>query len=161
MINNMAMTPLHAAVGIGIVSAIPNPLFSLPLAFLSHIWLDFYPEWYAGVSGINQENEYNIRKYDWKTKILVLVQVLLGIGVLLFLIIQNNIYFWLAALLANLMDITEAISVIFFKRKFWFFHGGNFPFKITIPWQCFGMLPIQNAALDLNFVVIILIACWK
>jgi len=35
----------HALVGIVIATAIPNPLLSLPLAFLSHFGVDMLPHW--------------------------------------------------------------------------------------------------------------------
>ncbi len=40
----MLSTP-HILVGGAIVKAIPNPLISLPLAFLSHFLFDFIPHW--------------------------------------------------------------------------------------------------------------------
>ena len=40
----MLETP-HALVGMVIVVAIPNPLVSLPLAFLSHFAVDMLPHW--------------------------------------------------------------------------------------------------------------------
>lgn len=40
----MLETP-HALVGIAIVSKIPNPFISLPLAFLSHFAVDMLPHW--------------------------------------------------------------------------------------------------------------------
>ena len=40
----MLETP-HALVGMVIVAAIPNPLVSLPLAFLSHFAVDMLPHW--------------------------------------------------------------------------------------------------------------------
>ena len=40
----MLETP-HGLVGMAIVAAIPNPLVSLPLAFLSHFAVDMLPHW--------------------------------------------------------------------------------------------------------------------
>lgn len=51
----MLETP-HAIVGAAIVTKIPNPLISLPLAFASHFVLDMVPHWNPH---LNQE----IRKY--------------------------------------------------------------------------------------------------
>jgi len=40
----MLSTP-HILVGSAIINIIPNPLISLPIAFLSHFLLDFMPHW--------------------------------------------------------------------------------------------------------------------
>lgn len=39
----------HALVGAAIATKIPNPFISIPLAFLSHLLLDFIPHWNPGL----------------------------------------------------------------------------------------------------------------
>lgn len=157
----MAMNTLHAAIGIGIATIIKNPAISLPIALLSHMWMDFYPEWNFSVSKIKKEDEYNLKAFKWDVKLLFIIQLFLVVFIMGFLISQNNWVLWSAAFLANLMDLVEFISLKKWGKNFLFFHGGNFPFKINFHWQYCSMLPVQNAFLDLTFVVIILISCWK
>lgn len=141
----MAMTPLHAAIGIGIVTLIPNPFISLPLAFLSHFLVDLYPEWY------NKD-----QKLDLKEIIMGVIEALLFFLICFVVYQKMDIFLVLGAFLANLPDVWDAIYPKFSKRKsFWFCHPeGWFPFKVQ-HWQEFGMRPLQTAALDSIFVVLI------
>lgn len=151
----MAMTSLHAAVGIGIVKTIPNPWVSLPTAFLSHILVDLYPEWYPAISGVKKEDKFNIKAYGWKDYILIVSQILL-LGVIGYYLIREKSWVMAAAVfLANLMDLWDFIWEKLFKQKFWFVHRGWFPFRRDFPWQGTGMRPLQNATLDAIFVLLL------
>lgn len=150
----MAMNPLHAAVGMGIAKLIPIPWISLPLAFLSHILLDLYPEWTVGSSGV--KNRFSWKEYGWKDKVLIITQVVLGLAVIGTLIVSKSWILLFAALLANLMDMWDGIYERITKKTFWFVHRGWFPFKLKSSWQGFAMKPLNNAVLDTIFVLLML-----
>lgn len=141
----MAMTPIHAAVGMGIVTIIPNPWISIPVAFLSHVFVDLYPEWY------NQD-----KKYDSKELLMGIIEVLLMVFVGFVLFRENSWILWCGAIAANLVDLWDAFNVVFKRQRFWFCHpGGWFPVKVE-SWQSFGMKALQTAVLDSIFTTIIL-----
>ena len=70
----MLETP-HAIVGAVIVSKIPNPIISLPLAFASHFVLDMVPHWNPH---LNTEIR-NKGKISSTTTLIVAADVLLAI----------------------------------------------------------------------------------
>ena len=147
----MANTVMHATVGVAIATIIPVWWIVLPLAFLSHMFLDLYPETYD----VNKDNF--LKK---KNLFYTIIQLLLIIGIITFLIVSYSWLLWVAAFIANLPDLWDAIYQFVLKKEgsFWFFHpGGKWPFKRYFPWQEFGMRPIQTAVLDLIFVSIILL----
>jgi len=66
----------HALVGAAIVTKIPNPLISLPLAFASHFVLDMVPHW-------NPHLNTELQKYGHVTKrstIIVAADVLISLA---------------------------------------------------------------------------------
>jgi hypothetical protein len=142
----MAMTTVHAAIGMGIVTIIPNPWVSIPLAFLSHTITDLYPEWY------NQD-----KKYDSKEIAMGIIELLLMIFIGFVLFKENSWILWAGAVAANLIDLWDAIYYLITKgKRFWFCHpDGWFPIKVST-WQGFGMRALQTATLDSLFVMIIL-----
>jgi hypothetical protein len=154
----MAMTTVHAAVGMAIVTIIPNPWISIPLAFLSHTLVDLYPEWY------DQD-----KKYDSKEVAMGIIEILLMVFIGYVLFHEKSWVLWAGAVAANLIDLWDAIYVIVTSKGknilngkcFWFCHpGGWFPFKVST-WQGFGMRALQTATLDFIFVVIILMLILK
>jgi len=153
----MAMTSLHAAVGVAIARAIPNPFISLPLAFISHSFLDYYPEWYPKISGVKKKDEFKLSSYGLRDYFLFIVQFLLCVSVLLYCIKESNWIYFAAAFLANLMDVWDAIYQKIFGKTFWFQHGGDFPFRLKGSWQSGGMKPEANAVLDMMLVVLVLL----
>jgi len=155
----MAMTSLHAAVGIAIVKAVPNPLISIPLALLSHIILDIYPEYYTGKGPIFK----NIKKYNWKEWTLATVQLFLLLSICGFLLKSGSLIMLLGAITANLFDLWDFIYEKITGRCMWFFHPrGWFPFKLKRSWQGLGIIkkfnPILNSILDIIIVALILVS---
>lgn len=141
----MAFTPLHTAVGIGITRIIPWPWVSIPVAFLSHVFVDLYPEWY------NQD-----KRYDWKEIVMGIVE--LGLMVVLGYVLfrEKSWVVWAGAIAANLIDLWDGINVVLKRNRFWFCHpGGWFPVKVP-SWQGFGMTALQTAVLDIIFVCLII-----
>lgn len=144
----MANSALHASIGMAIAKLLPIWWLSLPLAFLSHFIMDLYPE--ASV------HQYNY--YKKENRFFVITQILLMIFVILIGILSHNIFIIIAAVLANLPDMWDAVNVIAKRKKIWFCHGGNFPVKVAFKdWQGFSMKPFQNALLDTIFVTLILL----
>jgi|SRR3989344_4482718 len=102
----------HALVGGAIAASIPNPLIGIPLAFISHPFIDMIPHWDFG--------------WGWKkkTKIKLFLQasfdLLLGLGLAYFLFGKNIdlVYFLLAVFFSEVWDIMEA--------PYWFL-GWKFP----------------------------------
>lgn len=141
----MAFTPLHAVVGMAVVTAIPNPWVSIPVAFASHAVLDLYPEWY------NQDHGY-----DTKEIVMVQIEVFLLFAIILVLIHERSWLLLAGAVAANLIDLWDEIYHRITGRYFWFCHPmGWFPLRVE-HWQEFGMRPMQTALLDCLFVGLIL-----
>lgn len=99
----------HTIIGATIATKIPNPLISLPLAFLSHIPLDLTPHW-------NPSLYTETKKYGRPTKKttqLVIIDTCLSLGVGLFLAsrvmpdIQHAITIILACFAAVVLDVIE------------------------------------------------------
>jgi hypothetical protein len=142
----MANAGLHAAIGMAIVKIIPIWWISLPLAFISHFFMDLYPE--ASV---------NLKNYKKKENLLFTIsQIVLVLFVVSVAIIQHSYIMIIAAFLSNLPDLWDEINSLLKRKNFWFVHGGNFPFKVE-HWQYFCMTSFQNAVLDIIFVTTILL----
>lgn len=72
----MLETP-HVAVGAAIATKIPNPLISIPLAFLSHFALEKVPHWNPHLN--TEKNKYG--KVTKKSTKIVILDVALALGV--------------------------------------------------------------------------------
>lgn len=155
----MAFTPLHATIGITIAKIIPNPWVSLPVAFFSHIIVDLYPEWYPSVSGI--KNKWDFKSYGWKEFTLMIIQCFLVGFILSYLYKEQDWILLAGAVVANLMDVWDFLWEKITKDKFWFHHGGWFPFRKTFSWQGQGMRALQNVTLDAMFIILIITLLWK
>ncbi len=142
----MANTTLHAAIGMGIITAIPNPYIGVPLALISHFALDRYPEWYPS----DGWKRFIFSPYPFKTKewLFAWGQLLLSSIIISTVIESTNwLYLLLAGIAANIPDITELLWSFFGKRKLWFCHKSGY---------CSGKLPISsNLILDTVFILII------
>lgn len=78
----MLLTP-HAAVGIAIGSAIPDPKIAIPLAFLSHFVLDAIPHWDDIGIGFSSKRFSRISRPAFR---FVLVDFLLALSLTLFFV---------------------------------------------------------------------------
>src|SRR3989304_7989350 len=76
----MLLTP-HTAVGIALGAAIPNPIISVPLAFISHFALDMVPHWDDLGLG---EIAHGSRPLKTRAFRLMLIDGLLALSLLLF-----------------------------------------------------------------------------
>jgi hypothetical protein len=176
----MSMTPLHMSVGIAIAKLIPNPWIAIPLAFLSHFFLDLYPEWYPKQGPSKQEvrdsflGKFSISKYceiikkilqpfGWKEKTLIIVEFLFGLFVIFSLFHTNSWLMVACAIAANFQDITEFLYGLFSKgEKFWFCHTNKlFSFKLNWFSHSPAFNPLQNLFLDLVFGgLLVLVSCF-
>ncbi len=97
----MLETP-HVALGAAIAVAIPNPLISIPLAFLSHFVLDMTPHW-------NPHLNTETKKYGHLTKqTLFIIGVDLAAALLLTFYLGNrNLNIYMASFAAILPDVVE------------------------------------------------------
>lgn len=112
----MLETP-HVALGTAIAVAIPNPLISVPLAFLSHFVLDMTPHW-------NPHLNTETKKYGRLTnKTLVIIGFDLACAFLLTIFIYkygaNNPNVLLGAFASILPDVVEGPYFLFgIKNKY-------------------------------------------
>jgi len=99
----------HTTIGAMIATKIPNPLISIPLAFLSHIPFDLTPHW-------NPSLYTETKKYGKPTKKstqLVIIDTLLSLGVGFFLAsrvmpnINHAITIILTCFAAVILDVIE------------------------------------------------------
>ncbi len=113
----MLETP-HALVGAAIVTKIPNPLISLPLAFASHFVLDMVPHW-------NPHLNTEVKKYGRVSKnstIIILADVVLSLVSVSFMALtfanspEHSIYVMFGAFSGILPDLLEA-PYYFLKAK--------------------------------------------
>lgn len=91
----MLETP-HVAVGAAIATKIPNPMLSIPLAFLSHFVLEGIPHW-------NPHIVAETKKYGMPTKKSIKI---ITVDVILALTVGFIIAWW------SLPDIKHAINII-------------------------------------------------
>lgn len=91
----MLSTP-HLLVGAAIVKTIPNPVISLPLAFLSHFALDSIPHWDG-----SPRTPFGLKTTGW-----IIVDYLIGTSVVLLLTagLDNQALICLGAFLGTLPD---------------------------------------------------------
>lgn len=109
----MLETP-HVALGIVIATAIPNPLISLPLVFLSHFALDMTPHW-------NPHLNSETKKFGHLTdKTLLIISLDLACAVILTVFLaKTNINLYLASFISILPDLVEGPYYLFgYKNKY-------------------------------------------
>ncbi len=107
----MLLTP-HILAGAAIFSNVANPVLGLSLAFLSHYFLDLFPQKEYSIA--------NIRSRCWKQSlpdfIKVFSDMLLGL-LIIFLIVGYNPFFFIAALVAIVPDGFTMLTLIFSKNQ--------------------------------------------
>lgn len=114
----MLLTP-HTAVGIAIGAAIPNPIISVPLSFLSHFALDLVPHWDNLGLG---EIAHSSRPLKTRAFKLMLLDGLTALSLLLFFLYWAmpdygvGMTIATSALAANLPDLFY-LPLLFGKRK--------------------------------------------
>ncbi len=109
----MLETP-HVAVGIAIAAAIPNPLISIPLAFMSHFILDMTPHW-------NPHLNSETKRYGQLTNstLLIIGFDLACAAILTAYIGRRDLIIYMASFAAILPDIVEGPYYLFgFKNKY-------------------------------------------
>ena len=79
----MLLTP-HTVVGIALGAALPNPIISIPLSFLSHFALDMIPHW--DDVGLGEIEMAHPQKLKARTFWLILLDILLSLSLLLFFV---------------------------------------------------------------------------
>ena len=91
----MLSTP-HLLVGATIVKTIPNPLISLPLAFLSHFVFDRIPHWDGSPRA----------PFNKKTTLGIVLDYLVGVSLVYLSTsgLENQYLIWFGAFLATLPD---------------------------------------------------------
>lgn len=91
----MLSTP-HLLVGAAIVKTIPNPVISLPLAFLSHFALDYIPHWDG-----SPKTPFSLKTTGW-----IIVDYFIGsmIVILLTVSLENQLLICFGAFLGTLPD---------------------------------------------------------
>lgn len=91
----MLSTP-HLLVGAAIVKTIPNPMVSLPLAFLSHFALDAFPHWDG-----SPKTPFSLKTTGW-----IIVDYLIGLNIILLLTVglENQFLIIFGAFLGTLPD---------------------------------------------------------
>jgi hypothetical protein len=127
----MANPTLHSAIGMGIVSIVPVPFLSLPLAFISHFLLDYFPEHIGKPTG-------------W----MMLIETILCLGIIYTLVTLGSWMFVLGAIAANLPDMLEGIYYLFKKK--WFAYPKWFPT------QTCSMEAVPNSIIDFVIVMTIM-----
>ena len=107
----MLETP-HVALGVAIAVAIPNPLISIPLAFVSHFMLDMVPHW-------NPHINTEMKKYGKLTNpTFFIIGVDLTLALILTIVVaKSNPYIYLASFMSILPDIAEGPYFLFGWRN--------------------------------------------
>ena len=99
----------HTAVGAIIATKIPNPLISLPLAFLSHFLLDFIPHWNPSLYTETKKIGWPTRKSNLIVLIDVILSLILGFSIAFHFCsnVRCTIIILLACFMAVLPDVIE------------------------------------------------------
>lgn len=109
----------HLLTGAAIASKISNPLLVLPLALLSHYFLDFLPQYEYSIK--------NIKERHWGKSLFDFSKVFLDITFALLLIrlfSESTPLIFAAAFLAILPDGFHLLTIIFYKNKLLNVHWG-------------------------------------
>jgi len=116
----MLLTP-HTAAGIAIGAAIPNPIISVPLAFLSHFGLDLVPHWDdVGLAEVARLGRLPRRAFR-----IILLDGLIALSFLLYFLYWAmpdygiGITIFASAFAANLPDMFYIPIVFWGKRWNW------------------------------------------
>ena len=107
----MLLTP-HILTGVAIITKVQNPILGLLLVFLSHYFLDCFPQQEYSIK--------NIKEKRWNKSFLDFLKVFFDIsfGVLLILFLsKNNSLVFAAAFLAILPDGFTLLNLIIPKNK--------------------------------------------
>jgi len=162
-------TTMHGSVGmlfaaVLIKMGVKNPyLYLIPLGFCSHFLCDLYPEFYPRGGWYRREKTWLRRAYNlivnyYPLWLALCVVLALQIGTLTR--VEGVVFLIWGFVLANLVDLTEAIYKIVFGRakSFWFCHNGFFPLRVK-RWQRgrMGLWQAIGWELGLNFLTISLI----
>lgn len=146
----MLATP-HLLSGAAIAVVVPNPVISLPLAFVSHFVLDKIPHWQETLAPYEPNN---------KTWVRMPIDFLLGLGLLWWTTktAGGDGIIWLGALVAFAPDIDSIFYMRSLRKvlhqpllKSWFsFHEG-------LQWETdkwWGLLPQINVVLLSLFAIL-------
>lgn len=101
----------HALVSGAIAAAVPDPRVALPLAFVSHFFMDVVPHWDIGTNWRQRSKT--------ATGVIAILDTILGFTVAYF-VFGGKVDIWLltaAVALGNLPDWLEAPYYIFFARQ--------------------------------------------
>lgn len=115
----------HALVGASLVKMIPDPKISLPLAFLSHFFLDAIPHWDFITNLEDQEKHYSPSAGTFVPKsqrsaiiAKTILEFSVGVGLSFYLFQSvNPVYLASGIFFAQLPDYLEA-PYLFFKISF-------------------------------------------
>ena len=102
----------HLLAAAAVASKISNPFLAVPLAFLSHYFLDFPPQQEYDIS--------NIKERRWQKSFFDFFKVFLDISIgmlLIFFFSKNTPLIFAAAFLAIVPDFLTLLALIFPKNK--------------------------------------------
>ncbi len=140
---------VHLLVGAAIATRIQNPIWGLPLAFLSHFFLDFLPH-----------REYttlprDLRKERWKATPTTILKIIIdfSIGVSILLILSKNKILALSGGFLAILPDFDSVILLFPSllkippmRLFFSFHSKPLHFlsnkKISLFWKIFSQIAI-------------------
>lgn len=99
---------VHLLTGAAIASKISNPLWVIPLAFLSHYFLDLLPQAEYSIK--------NVRERYWQKSFLDFFKVFLDVAtgiLLIFFFSKNALLIFIAAFFAILPDGFHLLAILF------------------------------------------------
>lgn len=129
----------HAIVGAAIATLVPNPVLSLPIAFLSHFAGDKLPHWDV----MTDKNKTKKQIFIQSVLDVLLSFTLVGIIFIYFLRVSNPAIIFLGAFAAQLPDWLELPYFIFHKHYPIFYenykiqswvHDVWFDSRLKAPW---------------------------
>lgn len=107
----------HLLAGAAVASRISNPFLALPLAILSHYFLDSLPHVEYPIKNI-QGNQWKKSFFDFLS---IFLDILFGI-MLINLLSGNNLIIFAAAFLAASPDVITLLGKFLFKNKLIILH---------------------------------------
>ena len=142
----------HLLAGAAIAAKTANPFLALPLAFLSHYFLDLLPQKEYSID--------NIKERRWSKSFWDFFKAFLDISLGLFLILlfsENTLLIFIAAFVAILPDGSTVLALIFHKNKWldrhlqWHQAINNLPKneKISLFWKIFAQVLVVLIAIYL------------
>lgn len=149
----------HAAIGVALAAAIPNPFIGIPLAIISHIAADAFPHWDTGtnIKKNNPRSTKTRRRFVIESFIDLGISFILPILLITWLFPQLNVFYAYTMVIAAQGFDWASAPYVFLKWSFppftWISRLQKaFDHRLDKPWGIIGQAALIILLLYIAFV---------